>query len=75
MTLEERKEYTGLLREYSDRFERSEVNQVEEFVDGCGCRQVSDINGTCSGVRNARESGGESSGGVSTRCGWNIDVQ
>lgn len=75
MTVKEGQEYTGFLREDSDRLERSEVDEVEEFVDGCSCRQVSNVNGTCSCMGIARHDGGECSGGVGSGCRWNVDIQ
>ena len=51
------------------------MNKVEELVDRCSCGQVSNVNSTSSRVRSARDNGGESSGGVSSRCMWNVDVQ
>lgn len=48
--VQERKEYARLFWKYTDRFERSKVDEVEKFVNGSGCGQIADIDCTSRGV-------------------------
>ena len=50
-SIQEGQEDTRLLRQYSDRFEGAEVNEIEKFVNGSSGREVPDVNGAAgSGV-------------------------
>jgi hypothetical protein len=57
--IKEGEENTRLFREDSDRLERAKVNKVEEFVNGCSCGEVADVDRATGGVIGGGESGSE----------------
>ena len=55
-SVQERQEDTRFLRENSDRFKRTEVNEVEEFVNRSGCGKIPNVDGASGGGVRGTES-------------------
>ena len=79
--IKEGEENTRLFWEDSDGLERAKVNKIEEFVNGCSCGEVADVDRTTGGVIGGRESGSEGRSRVVARrrerkrgCSWSVET-